>query len=121
MGNDLAILLAAVENPELWLLPHKQELTDAEGMQLSAYLYAVLRIQEHNWMQFQAGTLDEATWRSYQVGFVGVFSKPKTRKWWEQVGREYGEGFAPGLVQYADSLLRGAPLETVESELKPFR
>jgi len=117
--NDLAILLSAVEDPEIWLNQHKQELTEAESEQLSAYLFAVTRIQEHNWLQFLSGALDETTWVSYQSGFVGTLSQPQTRKWWDYYS---GQGvWAPGFEDFVNERLENTPVATVNTDVEAFR
>ena len=81
LQGDVEILLSAVDDPSLRINGWKEELTEAESVQMSAYLFAAMRIREHDWLQYQAGALDEATSATYQSGMIGQLSAPQASTW----------------------------------------
>ena len=58
-------------------------MTDAEKVQLSAYLITLIRNLEIAWLQYQSGALDATTWSSYEGIIAGILSYSESRKWWE--------------------------------------
>ena len=83
-------------------------MTDAEKFGLSAYLFTMHRLRERDWLQYQAGALDEATWRTYQSGMIGFFSHSQTRKWWDFYFSDGGNDF----IDYVNGVLEDIPITT---------
>jgi hypothetical protein len=88
LESDQQLLQLFIDSPELNLLWYKPELTDEEKVRLSYFLLTHMRMRESNWFQYESGTLDDRTWRSYRATIVAVLSAPRTRAWWENFGVE---------------------------------
>lgn len=46
---------------------NERELTRDEKVQLISFLVAMVRVRENQWLQYQNGVIDEATWYPVQV------------------------------------------------------
>ncbi len=88
LESDQQFLQLFIDSPELNLLWYKPELTDEEKVRLSYFLLTHMRMRESNWFQYESGTLDDRTWRSYRASIVAMLSAPRTRAWWENFGVE---------------------------------
>jgi hypothetical protein len=117
--SDVDLLMEVSRRPELWLDGYKETLTDAESTQLNAYLFAVMRIRELDWLEYQAGALDEVTWKSYQSGMISRLSKLNTRKWWDYNSKRHK--FVQGFTETVDALLRNVPVDTANNEMQAFQ
>ncbi len=107
-----------VNSPELWLNMANADMTDAEKISLSAYLFAQVRMLERDWLQYQAGAMDEVTWRSYQIGLTGNLQYPQARNWWNF---NYGETDSEsGFNEYVNGLLEDIPITAELSDLRAF-
>jgi len=111
-------LYTAVEDPELWLMRFKPTLTDVERTKLAAYLFVIRERAEWTWRQFNAGAVDEATWRRIRDVFVGSVSFPQTRRWWAY---NYSRGtFEPGFRDEINALVEQIPVRTENTEVLAF-
>ena len=111
-------LYAAVEDPELWLMRFKPNLTDTERTKLAAYLFVIRERAEWAWRQYNAGAIDEATWHRVRDVFAGSMSFPQTRKWWVY---NYARGnFEPGFREEINALVEQSPVRTQNTEVLAF-
>ncbi len=108
LDGDVQWLYQAVNAPELWANAVNPDMSLEEKVRLSAYLSAFLRMRERDWLQYQAGALDERTWRTYQTGMFITLSWEQARKWWEIVPFI----FDPDFVEYVNSSLEDMPIVT---------
>ena len=107
LAADQQLLQLIVDNPELYLIRFKPQLTDEEKVRLGAYLVTFVRMREYNWLQYQNGILDEATWNSYRSAIAPFLGAPKTREWWRRYAREMS-AFHPDFVAVVDAELARA-------------
>ena len=111
-------LSQVIDDPNLWLNLSNPEMTDAEKVQLSAYLIAFSRAREVDWLQYQAGVLDETTWSTYQGGLIDTLSYSESRKWWEFfIARSE---FESNFQEHVSELLQEMPIKTRLSDLQAF-
>ena len=83
-----AELFAIMENPGLVASMVKTvALTPEEQISLSAYLFAVMRVREFAWGQYQDGVIDDAQWATEVNVIRFVFDSERNRQWWERMGR----------------------------------
>jgi len=108
LDSDQQFLQLFVDSPELNLLWYKPELSDQEKVRLSYFLLTHMRMRESNWFQYESGTLDERTWRSYRASIVAMLSAPRTRAWWEALGVD--GIFDLDFVSVVDNLIADEPL-----------
>jgi hypothetical protein len=54
--------------------------SDNEALRFSTFLLLALKVREFAWFQYQAGLLDEATWRSYMEPVPFMFSTRSARR-----------------------------------------
>ncbi len=116
LDGDVEWLYRAVNAPELWANASNPDMTDAEKLSLSAYLFALYRLRERDWLQYQAGALDEATWLTYQNGLIGMFSNPQARKWWDYQVSDGGSDF----IDHVNGVFEDIPLRTEQVEVRAF-
>lgn len=89
---------------------NERELTREEQVQLISFLVAMVRVRENQWLQYQNGVIDEATWATYRVPLEIILSQPFSREWW-QVRSKAGE-FTEGFVNDVNDLLADMPIQT---------
>jgi len=90
-----------------------RELTRDEEVRLISYLIAFVRTRENEWLQYQNGVIDEATWATYRVPMQIILSQPFSRHWWE-VRAQAGE-FVEGFVNDVNDLLADMPIQSATS------
>lgn len=83
---DVQYLLKFTDNPSVILARTKSELTNEEAVQLTYSTFAYLRMRELDWIQYNNGVLDKATWVSYQNTLKLILSSPNTRQLWQKFG-----------------------------------
>ncbi len=105
MVADINGLYKIVDDPEIELNFVKPELTDAEKVQLWAWLVAFFRLREHDWLQRQNGALDEATWNAYLTSIPAVLVSERTRNWWSNT-----RFFDPTFRSQVDDLIADTPV-----------
>lgn len=116
LAGDLRLLDNLVQDPDLWFLYYKDELTDADKVRLYHHLAAFMRVQERNWLLHRSGALDEAEFATYQSGFVGTLLAPNPRKWWGNLQATTNPGFA----SYINEILGGRATITADDTLGAF-
>ncbi len=118
LASDQQFLELYIESPELLLLQYKPDLTDEERVRVSFLLVTFVRMRENNWLQYESGTLDDVTWRSYQGSILATLSAPQARAWWENFGVE--RVFSAEFIALVDELLVDVPLFDQNPHITPF-
>ena len=62
---ETQMVTTAIDHPSTVLGWTKQELTDEELIQYIFWLIGYFRNRENDWLQFQRGVMDEASWNRY--------------------------------------------------------
>ncbi len=70
LASDQQFLENYIDSPELMALQYQAELSDDERIRLSYLMITFVRMRENNWLQYENGTLDDATWRAHQGSIV---------------------------------------------------
>ena len=77
-----------------------------------------MRQREWEWFQFKDGVIRNDVYKAYHEVIALHLGVPRTRKWWQSVGRV---GFNPAFVAEVDSFLAGKALaEDYFSGLRTF-
>jgi hypothetical protein len=76
-------------------------LSDVERTQCTSLHLNAMRAQHHIFLQYRAGLIDEASWRSHANGIQVVLSRSGPRFLYES----WKESFSPGFVAEVDRLL----------------
>jgi hypothetical protein len=108
LASDQQYLGNYLDSPELMALQYQAELSDDERVRVSILLTTFVRMRENNWLQYENGTLDDATWRAYQGSIVATFAAPQARAWWQNFGVE--RVFDPEFLSVVDELLANGTL-----------
>jgi hypothetical protein len=108
ISDELELLLATIERPELMLYRVRESLSEEERVQLGSYLVAFVRLRERDWRQFQSGALDAATWASYQGGLISTLSNPQSRRWWGNAAGAFPSDFR----NYVSELIADEPIRS---------
>jgi hypothetical protein len=95
----------------------KATLTEEEHGVLHYFLVAAMRQREWEWYQFRDGSISQDVYQAYHGVIALHLGIPRTRKWWQSVGRA---GFDQGFVAEVDTFLAGRPLTTYYDELITF-
>jgi len=97
-------LFLRVQFPEMDMALVKDEIpTQREQLMLNSWLVGALRARQFSWLQYNAGTIDEAQWNTEVVVISNVLSTPRARQWWEKIGRA---SFAPDFGAFVDGVIR---------------
>ena len=118
LESDQQFLEQIVENPDLHLLWYKRELSDEEKVRLSYFLISHFRMRENNWLQYQNGQLDRATWESYSQSILAVLSAPRTRTWWNNFGVD--RLFDPRFISVVNQMVENGPIYDQSPHLLVF-
>lgn len=90
LASAQAELFLMVEHPDLvTTLATSDPLTAEDNVRLDAFLTAVFRAREFSWLQFQSGVIDDAQWSTELAVNRSIFSSPRVRVWWAELGRTY--------------------------------
>lgn len=89
LSNDQTALLVALDHHDIFQkMSQPEKLSQADQYRLS-FIYAIdIRNREFEYFQFQSGSLDENTWKSYRDLILMNHATERGRIWWEKVGRE---------------------------------
>ena len=91
--NDPSITYASIKSGPL---------TEDEQAKLSLFLIAFLRQREWEWFQYKDGVIDRASYQAYHAVIAIHLGTPRTRKWWNVLGRH---AFNAEFVEQVDELL----------------
>ena len=107
LSSAQAELFLMVEHPDLVTSVTKSDpLTREDNVRLDAFLTAVFRAREFSWLQFRSGTIDEAQWNTELAVNRSLFSAPRVRLWWTELGRTY---VSPEFAEFLDGLQSELP------------
>ena len=84
----------------------EEELTPDRKIRLHTHLVGLMRSREFQWLQYQQGVLDEATWTSYKNVIPISLGPKRNREWWTAVGHEV---YNPAFVEEVNTLLNDRP------------
>jgi hypothetical protein len=107
LDAELGLIFSMVNHPNSALaspVPF-EDMTPQERLQMQLHANAAFRIRENLWLQFQAGTLDPATWETYRAFMILILSNPDTRQFWNATRAFYD----PGFVAEIDALINSPP------------
>ena len=108
IAQDLETLSRITEWPTVLIDQFSEsEMSLENKVRLWSYLSAFMRSREHQWIQYQDGVLDQATWVSYRNAIPDLLGTERTRTWWNTMGRRY---FAPDFVETVDAMIEGQPV-----------
>ena len=117
MEQDLTSLRLQIENTELDSGFIKDNPTEDELVKLHLFLTHVMRQREWEWFQYHDGVIDEDVYKTYHEVIAIFLGTPKTRQWWDTVGRM---GLNPEFVKEVDTLLANRELTGYWKEMKDF-
>ena len=80
-------------------------------------MFAFFRMRERDWLQYQSGALDEATWHTYQAGMMGTLRYEQVNKWRNIYGNRV---FNPMFREHVNDLLENLPLLTQLQDIEAF-
>ena len=97
-----------VDDPDIWDLFTKDELSRHEKVRLHSMLLANLRQREYEWAEKREGTIDPRIAQSYAGILTFVLGTERTRRWWDVHGHSHT--FDAEFVRFVDQLLEKSPL-----------
>lgn len=115
--HDLKSLEIQIDHPEITSVFLKEKPTQEELLKLHLFLVTILREREWEWNQYRDGIIDEAVYRTYHEVIALFLCTPRTRLWWETVGRT---GINPEFATEVDSLLAGREPTEYWSQVTKF-
>jgi hypothetical protein len=102
LAQELEWVYKMVENPRLGTARTGTELTVEEQLQVGYHLAAYMRMREHDWLQYQKGTLDAETWAAYSRPIAITLTTQRARDWWRDASPFL---FDPSFVSEVKELL----------------
>jgi len=117
VSNDLLLIqfemdhASAIES----LITNKDDIPFAEKIQAEAWLIALARTRENQWLQNRHDLLDAKTMESFLTGLTLNISFPRSRAWWDKVAYDY---FDSDFVDDVNRRLATIPIQ--ESFVHPF-
>ena len=108
-----------LQHPDLTLLIASNELeaNEEQLVKLDNVLVLALSRREFAWRQYDAGILDEESWRTELDIISLIVGTKRSRDWWESVGRtQFGVKF----VQIVDSTIDNQPYHPYWQNLKTW-
>ena len=97
-----------VDDPSIWNLWTKEELSRDERIRLHSWLVAHLRQREYEWLEKQEGIIDPKMFEAYAAVISLVLGTERTRRWWSV--HSHSPAFDAGFVTFVDELLAKSPL-----------
>ena len=91
-----------IDHPSTILSWTKPELTDEELIQYIFWMIGYFRNRENDWLQFQRGVMDEASWNRYLSALTGLLNHERNRNWWINYGTT---GFNPEFVEQVNRIM----------------
>lgn len=102
MEKDLESLQAQIDSPEITLPFVREQMSEVDLFRLHLFLTRIMRQREWEWFQYRDGVIDERVFRTFHPVIVVFLGTPRTRYWWETLGRS---GLDPEFVREVDALL----------------
>jgi len=97
-----------VDDPKIWSLWTKEQMTDDEKARMHSFLMANLRQREYEWLEKEEGVIDPKMFEAYAGITAIVLGTERTRRWWAVHGHSHA--FDPGFVSFVDELLEKSEL-----------
>jgi len=95
INNDLNGVYKFLEYPELGSLFSETETPSfTEKIKLQFWIIGQMRAREHEWLQYQSGALDEATWLSYRGVIYFLLGTERARALWDLCSPYFNAEFA---------------------------
>lgn len=113
--TDIQIVDNGIAHPDIEHAMYKPELSDDDKVRLEWWLIELCRSREHQWFQYQNGSLDQKTWKSYLSGLRRNLSFVRTNAWWKEVSSVY---FDAEFVSEVDKYLEDVPI--IKHWVHPF-
>ena len=76
--NELHTLL---DDPTIWDLMTKDEITHEERVKLQVWLVATMRLREFEWSQYRFGIVDDDTYAAHKEIITIVLGTTRSRGW----------------------------------------
>ena len=107
MTGAQAELRCIIDNPDIIKCITKAgTLTPDEHIKLHAFLLSALRSREFAWLQYRNGQIDETQWNTELAVLRILLSSPRSRLWWEKLGRDaHSNEFA----EFVDKAVQNRP------------
>jgi hypothetical protein len=104
--NDLNGVYKFVEHPELGCLFSESETPSfVEKTKLQFWIIGQMRAREHEWLQYQSGALDEATWLSFRGVIYFLLGTERARALWDLCSPYFNTDF----VEMVGKMIEGVP------------
>lgn len=89
LASAQAELTQLLENPDLVVTMASTGPLESpqQHVRMDAWLSQTMRGREFAWLQYQAGTIDQAQWDTETAVLLSIFDSPLNRVWWERMGR----------------------------------
>lgn len=117
LEQDLESLRTQISNLDISLAFMKENPSEKELLKLHLFLTIMMRQREWEWFQYKDGVIGEDVYRTYHELIAIMFGTPKTREWWNTVGRM---GVDPEFVKTVDALLSTRELTGYWDGVKDF-
>ncbi len=105
VNNDQNNIYKFIEHPELGsLYCTKERPSFEEKVRLHFWIIASMRAREHEWLQYNAGNLDEATWLSDRGVIFFTLGTERARALWNSSSAYFNQEFADmvkGMIEQA--------------------
>jgi hypothetical protein len=95
----------------------KEPLSAAEQEVVHYFLIAAMRQREWEWFQFRDGVIKKPVYETYHEVIALHLGIPRTRKWWQTVGRI---GLNPEFVAAVDAFLAQRPTTDYFEAIRDF-
>ena len=95
----------------------KAALSDEEHETVHYFLLAAMRQREWEWFQYKDGVIGKDVYEAYHGVIALHLGIPRTRRWWQTVGRI---GFNSGFVAEVDAFLSGRPVTEYFEQIRTF-
>ena len=107
LSNDHAAIQLSMSSADLFeKLSRTDKLSFQDQWRFSLQMILEMRNREHEYLQFEAGELDEETWRSYREIIRVSLGTERGRKWWNEFAHVVG---APRFREMVDAMIAEAP------------
>ena len=110
VATDVQLLLDRANDPGRLIAFCKAAPTPIEMSAATNDMIALIRLREHEWLQFRDGVLDEETWLSFREALAVNLSDTARREFWDGLSRtQFNRGFVAHINEY---LAETPPTET---------
>jgi hypothetical protein len=108
-----------IDNPDLREAFLSSKVPSAETQsKMHFFLISAMRQREWEWFQYKDGIINKQVYEAYHGVIALHLGIPRTRKWWQTVGRM---GFNPIFVSEVDAFLERQPLtEKYYEDIRSF-